>query len=355
MKKLILPVFLLVLVSCSTAPQEFVHPAAERTLPPEPVTTQPWSEVVVSVTDLERTARFFLEVGGYEIRSRGVVDPVQLQYWGLRAEASAEELVLAFPSASYGFVRLVRFDNAGLKRPMRPGGHAWDKGCFASIMVRAKNLERLYDEATALGWLTETPITNLSFGTSRLKSVVFKGPGGLQVQSYERLTPPLPETIPQFDRMTQPFNIMSLVADRAANRKLFVDVLGFSTFFYGKPYKSDQPEYTPLGIPKSLTDKTLYRTAILAPAPGEFGRVEMIETMDIQGYDFSENCVAPNLGILAIRFPVENAAAALGTIQKRGWPVSRPLTSISSQPHGQLSMFGVTTPDGSMIDFYSMT
>ena len=43
-----------------------------------------------------------------------------------------------------------------------------------------------------MGWWTETPIAKLSFGTSRLE-VAIRGPDGVQVQGYERLTPALPK------------------------------------------------------------------------------------------------------------------------------------------------------------------
>jgi len=39
-----------------------------------PITTQIWQEAVVSVTDLDRTARFFREIGGYEVKWQGAVD-----------------------------------------------------------------------------------------------------------------------------------------------------------------------------------------------------------------------------------------------------------------------------------------
>ena len=51
---------------------------------------------------------------------------------------------------------------------------------------------------------TETPITALRFGESDLRVVIYRGPDGVQVQTYDRLSPPLPEVIPDFERMTAP-------------------------------------------------------------------------------------------------------------------------------------------------------
>ena len=54
-------------------------------------------------------------------------------------------------------------------------------------MVRMKDMASIYDDAIAMGWWTETPITYLEFGTSKLNVVIFRGPDGMQVQGYERL------------------------------------------------------------------------------------------------------------------------------------------------------------------------
>ena len=158
-----------------------------------PITTAPWQEVVISVSNLDRTAEFFKSIGGYEETFRGRSSASSIKHFGLNADASAEELLLAAKGATSGFVRLIRFDNAGYKQPMRPGSRAWDSGCYFSLMVRMKDIRKIYDEAIAMGWWTETPIAKLSFGTSRLEVVIFKGPDGVQVQGYERLTPALPK------------------------------------------------------------------------------------------------------------------------------------------------------------------
>jgi hypothetical protein len=348
---LLLAMFLALSCSAQTADNAPEQQAA-TTQEISPVTTQSWSEVVISVLDLEQTARFFTEIGKYEERARGPLDAAELAYWGLPEGASGESLVLAAPGSTHGLVRLVRFDNAGRQEPMRPGARAWDKGCYFSLMIRMKDIHDIYDEAIRLGWWTETPISDLEFGTSKLKVVIFKGPGGLQVQGYERLSPPLPAAIPPFERMTQPFNIMQMSKDREQSRKLMQDVLGFDTFFYGPPYTDEQPTFMPLGIPYNLTTSVRYRTGIFYPVAGEFGRMEFIDIMDLQGHDFSDRCKAPNLGLLTIRYPVENAAEAMSAITERGWTVDRALTQASTASIGDIQVFGITSPDGAMIDFY---
>ena len=317
-----------------------------------PITTAPWQEVVISVSNLDRTAEFFKSIGGDEETFRGRSSASSIKHFGLNADASAEELLLVAKGATSGFVRLIRFDNAGYKQPMRPGSRAWDSGCYFSLMVRMKDIRKIYDEAIAMGWWTETPIAKLSFGTSRLEVVIFKGPDGVQVQGYERLTPALPKAFPAFERISQPFNIMQMVKSREKGRAFFEDLLGFDTFYWGKPFTAKEAKVTPLGIPLNLTTKTKYRAGILYPVAGELGRVEMIEFMDIQGLDHSDKCSAPNLGLLSIKYPVDNIKRTVKTLSKRGQKNVQ-VNKIELMPYGDISIFSLRSPDGAIVEFYS--
>ena len=318
----------------------------------QPVTTSDWQEAVVSVTDLDRTARFFLEIGGYEVKWRGALGEDSIAAWGLPEKTTGEALLLGSPGYDSGLVRLVRFDNAGPRVPMRPGSRAWDTGCYFSLMVRMKDMEAVYADAIRLGWWTETPITYLEWGASKLNVVIYRGPDGVQVQGYERLAPPLPGTIPEFERMTGPFNVMQMVRDRDAAYRFFTEILGFATFFNGPPYVAAEPTPMPLGIPLNLTTEIPYRAGIVFPTPGEFGRMEMIEIMGLDGRDYAERCHAPNLGILAVRFPVEDVETALATIGARGWTIAAPIRKLSLEPWGAVRLFEVKTPDGAIVQFF---
>ncbi len=320
--------------------------------PPAPVTTRPWQEAVVSVTDIDVTARFFRDIGGYEEKWRGALDAAELSAWGLPARARGEALLLGPAGQARSLVRLVRFDDAGRREPMRPGARAWDTGCYFSLMIRMKGMQAIYDDAIAMGWWTETPITPLSFGTSRLLVTIFRGPDGVQVQGYERLEPPLPAAIPEFERLSAPFNMMQMVRDRDAAYDFYTRVLGFDTFYKGEPYVEPEPRHMPLGIPYNLTTEIPYRVGIVYPVAGEFGRMETIEIMGLDGRDHAERCHAPNLGILAVRFEVDAADVAQRQIIARGWELALPMSSFRLPPFGAVRAFGIKTPDGALIQFY---
>ena len=317
-----------------------------------PVAERPWQEAVVSVTDLDRSARFFTEIGGYEVKWRGRVDGGELAAFGLPSAASAEALLLGPAAADSGLVRLIRFDGAGRRPPMRPGSRPWDTGCYFSLMVRMKDMQSIYDDAISLGWWTETPITYLEFGESKLNVVIFKGPDGLQVQGYERLSPALPAAVGDFERMTRPFNVMQMVRDRDVAYRFFTELLGFATFYNGAPYVAETPEYMPLGIPVNLTTSVRYRAGIVYPKPSEFGRMEMIEIMDLDGRDYAAQCRAPNLGILAVRFEVDSLDALRRTLELRGSDHAGEPAALELEPYGGIELVELTTPDGAAIQFF---
>ena len=236
---------------------------------------------------------------------------------------------------------------------MRPGSRAWDTGCYFSMMVRMKNMPEIYRQAIDLGWWTETPIATVSFRGSELLVAIYRGPDGVQVQGYERLKPPLPDSIPAFETISGPFNMMQMVSDRDATHDFFTGVLGFGSYYKGEPFLAPEPTPTPLGIPLSLTTTVPYRAGIVETRPGEFGRMEYIEVMGMSGFDYSDRCRAPNLGTLAVRFEVEDAAAARDRIQDRGWSTGAGIRRVRLEPYGEIDLFSIETPDGAIIQFYS--
>jgi len=269
------------------APDTFADLSQRET--PDPVVREGWREVVIGAPDIDEIARFWTEIAGFEVRAQ-----------------SNDMLLLGAPGVKeWGLIRLVEAQGEAT-RPY--GSQAWDTGCYFSVMHRAKDMESVVADARALGWTTLTEdIVYLEFGPSKLHVVVLAHPPtGVQVQLYERLTTPLPEGFPEFERISAPFNMMQMVRDRDAAYDFFQQGLGFATFYYGKPYLSEMEEVMPINIPKELTDEVSYSAAITYPLDGmEWGRMEMIAIADdprLVGEDLSGRCGNP-VGIREVVFP----------------------------------------------------
>ena len=80
--------------------------------------------------------------------------------------------------------------------------------------------------------------------------------------------------------------------------------------------------------------------------------MEMIEVMGIEGFDYSNQCEAPNLGILAVHYPVDDIDAAKAQIEARGGSLWRDTSTVELGEIGVVELFSVKTPDGSIMQFF---
>jgi len=293
---------------------------------PAAITENPWRDVVINVTDFEHATGLFVGIGGFEVR-----------------EITDTKMLLAAPGSDGGYIRLNLLPKNS--EPARPASsRAWDKGCYFSLMMRAKNLHSIIDDAAPLGWSPLTEMAYLEFGPSKLNIVVLTHDSGIRVQLYERLTTPVPEAFGNFERLSRPFNIMQMVEDRDTGYDFFQQKLGFDTFFYGPPYVSEKEEVMPLGIPPKLTTTIPYKTGIMTPKSGlEWGRMEMIDIDNMKdGKNYAGRCNAAHTGIIAVRFPVADLSAVKNSLKTRG-------VELESSSEKQIT---IKTPDGSNIECF---
>ena len=292
---------------------------------PSAIVDMPWQSVVIGVPDLLDAPRLFQEIGGFTVRSD-----------------SEDGLTLGAPGVDGGLLQFQKTaQSAAQTRPF--GSRSWDTGCYFSIMMRAKNIPSIITDAKGLGWAPLTEMAYLEFGPSKLNIIVLgHKKTGLQVQLYERLTTPLPEGFPEFERISRPFNMMQMVRDRDAAYTFYQQNLGFETFYYGKPYLSETEEVMPLGIPPKLTTTTPYQAGIVTPQQGlEWGRMEMIEVMMDGGKDLAGACEPGNIGIHTVRFEVDNVADTSKDLR------ARKVNIVQSSNR----LLRVKTPDGANIEF----
>ena len=92
-------------------------------------------EVVLSVSDIERSATVYEQVGGWERLHSGSLDTERLAWWGLPPEAAGREIVLRNPGAVTGQLRLLEF-SGGVQERIRPTVQSWDTGAIFDFTVR---------------------------------------------------------------------------------------------------------------------------------------------------------------------------------------------------------------------------
>ena len=313
----------LLLAACASAPE----PTPAET--PRPVVTKPWDAVRFGTYDNAQFARLFTEVGGYSVVSDDG-RAMRLQ----QNEQGAQIILEQLPP------------DAAQARP--PDARSWEPGCYWSLMMRAVDIPSIVEDARPLGWEPRTEVAFLEFGPSQLNIVVLTHQDtGAQVQLYERLTTPLPDGYPEFERFGVPFNIMQMASDVDETYRFFTEDLGFATFYRGEPTTSEQPEVMPLGIPVELTTTVPYQAAIVSPVAGmETGRFEMIEVMGkasgLAGRNFSQTCTSDAVGLTDVRY-----LAGAQDVRRVRWGVGE---SNRAQSSGRDSTL-VVAPDGALIRF----
>jgi catechol 2,3-dioxygenase-like lactoylglutathione lyase family enzyme len=311
----------------------------------------PWTEAVISVTDVKPFARLLGGVGGWRQVASGRLAPAEIAYWQLPASASGRFALWCAPGVRTGCLRFVMFK--GVEQvPIRLGARAWDPGGIYSIMMRSDDLPRLFDAAIKAGWWAESPVIRFNFGGSDLRNVVLTGPHGINFGVYQRLSPPF--TAFPLGLISQGFNSMRMVASRPRARDFYSRKLGFGLVFDGDGTNAigNQPEPSNFGIPLNYTLKALRAAAALNPVPGETGRVEVMEITEFAGIPQGARARAPNLGILSVRYPVRDLAGYRAALAAAGVTPVQQAEAVPVAGIGSADLIAVADPDGNLTEFY---
>jgi hypothetical protein len=90
-----------------------------------------------------------------------------------------------------------------------------------------------------------------------------------------------------------------------------------------------------------------------SPGVPAHGQVELVEWVAFTGIDYTSRAVPPNLGIVALRVPVKDARERARDIRARGAALWSEPQRVNLAPYGDVTLFGVRTPDGTLIEFFS--
>ncbi|MEE4200234.1 VOC family protein [Erythrobacter sp.] len=311
---------------------------------------EPWSEAVVSVAAFEPATRLFRHAGGWRLVASGEMSRGELDYYRLPASVTGAFERWCAPRAETGCIRFVRIDGAERQGPIRPAARAWDTGGIYSIMVRSDDVSALYDKALELGWWAESPPIRFQFGASDLRNVVLTGPHGIHLAVYERITPEF--TAFPLGPISQGFNAMRMVRDRASARDFYAEKLGFDRLF-DSDREPAEPAFSNFSIPYNLTPQIVRAAAALQPSlPGETGRVEVMQITGFTGRDHSARASLPNFGIVSVRYPVRDIGVYRAFLNAQGVELTYEAQGVTVGTLGRLDMIAVRDPDGNLTEFY---
>lgn len=312
--------------------------------------TGAWHEAVVCVSDLDRWVGALQQLFGWQVELRGPVDARLLRAWGLSAAARGEEVVLLDPDDAPRRVRLLRLHGVAQVQARSSAAH-WDTGGIFSLLVNVRDVEATFREAQALGWSAYHDPVEMHFSGRVLRNVVLRAWDGVNFGLYRAQWPPPPES--RYAKAGNAFNGQQSVRDMGAARAFYRDGLGWTPWFDGEL----RLDCNNLGMPANLVGHNPMNVIIAAAsrdAQGawHYGQVELVEWVDFRGLDLAARAVPPNLGILALRIPVADAAGHAAALVARGLPLFTAPARVELAPHGEVWLFGVRSPDGAIIEFY---
>lgn len=309
-----------------------------------------YQEAVFSVSDVEEWAEFFETVGGWRTIHDGELDDATLAAWQLPKGASARQIVVGNPGTVRGFVRLIDFDGVEQEQ-IRSNAQTWDTGGLFDVNSRIVSMDRKFAEIQARDWQAASDPVQFTFGPFVVKEWLARGPDGIVIALIERLEPPL-EGNPQLREMGRLINATQIVADIDAARAFYQDKLGFETYLdHNGPSKAPGPNV--LGLPYNLATEIPRHVSILHPHGTNEGSVELIEFKGLTGADFSDRAVPPNLGVLTLRFPVNDIAAFSKHAAENDLEVAVPPTAVDMPPYGQVELMAIRGPGGVWLEFFA--
>ena len=311
---------------------------------------QGFHEVVHSAFAIDRLAGPLCTVGGWTRTDLPDAPPEQWAAWHVPPECTRiEQCLLHAPNDERGPLRIVVFHGAAQK-VMRSSQHLWDSGGHFDVDMYSDDAAATYAELQRHGWTAFHDPADYGFGELKVREVIVLGPDGFVIGLIERQAPPLdwPEGL---GPMTRQFNSSQVVRDYEASVAFYRDILGWKPLFEVSTSGEEEPSEL-LGLPMPQCASVERRVGIWHPDGTNDGSVELIQCEGIRARDFSVSSVAPNIGLLSLRFPVSDATALAEQIVARGGALYTKIMQLEIYPYGHTTMFSVQTPDGAILEFY---
>lgn len=309
------------------------------------------AEAVMSVFDIERVCAAMVGAAGYVRHDLPDCPVEQVVAWHVPEGCTRiEQVLLTAPGDFRGRLRLVRFHGVP-QEPIRPSQRTWDTGGIFDLDVFSKDVRALYaDLVRDHGWTAFGEPVDYQIGEFDVAQVVARGPDGLNLAVIQPHKEPLFE-LPAFDRLSRVFNSTQLVADLDRALAFYCDVLGWQPLMSELVQGVVEPGFDVLGLPMPMARDCKRRVAIVHPQGRNDGSVELIEIEGLNGNDYSARAVAPNVGLLSLRFTVPCVESYAREIADRGGIAYTAPMRVEIAPFGPLELFCVRAPDGAILEF----
>lgn len=305
-------------------------------------------EVIFSVRDIVKASQFYQSVVGYQVIAERESSREQLSAWNVTETANCKEVLLGNPGDVEGFIRLVQFEGVD-QVVIRSSGQSWDPGGIFDINMRAKDLNSVFEDFQKAGWNGVSDPIRYQFGDFDVSEVLMKGPEDIVIAMMERHAPTL-KGYPNLKRLSHVFNSSHISRDVETTLDFFINKLGFQVYMHANSIDRKAGPNV-LGFPHNINAQIQLPVYIVHPEGTNMGSLEFLQVKGLEGTDFSDRAIPPNLGILMYRFPISDAKAYAQLLEERGVAIHIAPRELVIEPYGSVTVFAVRSPEGIWIEF----
>ena len=309
-----------------------------------------FTETVFIVSDINRAQAFYEQVAGWEVRSDTAPDKSLKTLWKLDQQAVIKQRLMANKGENKGFVRLIEISGIE-QQTIRMHSQAWDTGGIFDVNVRVLDMDKTYRALEPHGWSGDTPPLQFTFGPFEVKEWIVRGPDGVAFALIERLKPEL-EGWPNLKKFSRVFNSTQVVKDIQISHAFYRDVLGFQTYLEYRGASKGSGENV-LGLPQNVAKKVERSVLILHPDKINEGSVELLQFHGADGRDVSHLASPPNLGVVTVRFPVDDLEGLKKQLNKHAVKIESE-TQMNLSPYGSVKVLAARSPDNTWLEFYQI-
>ena len=308
-------------------------------------------ECVISVRDIPAASSFYRSVSGWEEWQIADASHQQNGFWCLPESASAEQCLLYNVGEPSGHVRLIQYNNIP-RDVIRANSMSWDAGGIYDLDIRVRDMETSYRAFQAAGWSGFSGPMNYEFGHFHITEILMKGPDDVVFALIERHRPQL-EGWDNMRAMSHVFNSSQIVSDMSVAKDFYMNKLGFQIYMEHNLKGTEETDNL-FGMPQNLYREIERRICIVNPLGNNAGSVELVELHGAEGRNFAERAQPPNLGLLLLRFPVQNIEAFRKHLIAQDVTIISDIDTFEIEPYGKCACLAIQSPDGAWLEFIEL-
>jgi catechol 2,3-dioxygenase-like lactoylglutathione lyase family enzyme len=291
--------------------------------------------VSIGVSDMNAVRNLWVDELGLDIIARRQGPDEELaRLWGLPAEQFADQLLLATPGATTGYLHFVQFNEPG--ESVRLNAASTDLGA-KNIDVNCSGMPALVERLKVAGYSFRSEIGAYEIDGIQAQEVQMPVHDDINVVLIEVLSEgfEVGYTDKGFAALT---SFVVIVPDIVPEADFYRDLFGFQQILR---HELSGPE---LEMAAALPKGTVLDLNLLGHPENLFGRMELIEYKGVSGANRFARATPPATGILRCGFKVDSLDAFLVRATQQGVEITRSLQIDAIFGKGQL--LELTSPAG---------